>query len=401
MSQNPYIKKLKAFNPKEDLNVDESFHKMIRSASNAALDELLEADDSASAGANAGREIATFKTSSAITAGLTPVTIADMNQEFILAVNKKGNAYLLDLDPNSQKFSLYWKINIPGTLYQEPVVRDGIVYFVTREGAVYALHLSGSEQKGKVLIKPQVVWKKGLKKGVLTEPTLSRKMLIVASLAGLYAFDIYAGPEAKGKLLWFKELNGIVSSPVYDQGQLFVGSEDKKFYAFGDKGDNISKQWEVDLNDAVRMKPYLSKTGRSILVSSIDGTLYNIDRNSGQILWIFIAYSPLYSDIISSVYDGEEFFFFGSDSGEFFCVNSAGKEKWRYKSNGKIRSEPSLDKGIIVFGSHDNHIYALDMANGRLKYKFATDGNIYGKIMVKDNALLFGSGDSFVYAVAK
>ncbi len=395
-----YIKKLKLFDPKSDLQVDESFRNSLGSGSQNSIDSLLQ-DGTNGPNEDSGKEICTYKTTDAITSSISRMQVPGFSETFFLAGNKKGNSYLLHYPSGSSEFQTIWKIQLPGTLYKEPAIRDNMLYYVTREGAIFALAIQADVKLGLKGIRPKVIWKKALPKGVLTAPTLSRKMLIIASLAGLHAIDIYGGESSEGKVLWNKPLSGIVSSPEYDAGQLFVGTEEKRLISFSDKGDSIAEQWVLETNDAVRMKPYVSKNGKFVLAASIDGTMYCLERNTGKINWIFIAHAPLYGDVMSQVENGEELYYFGSDAGDFFCVDSSGKERWRFRTNGKIRSKAIISGEKIFFGCHDNHIYSLDRAKGSIVYKFSTDGNIYGEIQEYDNALIFGSGDSFVYAIRK
>jgi outer membrane protein assembly factor BamB len=137
--------------------------------------------------------------------------------------------------------------------------------------------------------------------------------------------------------------------------------------------------------------------GQFVVAASIGGTVYFMDRNNGKIIWIFAAQSPIFSNIVSAVANNNESFYFGADNGIFYCITAAGQEKWRFKTNGKIRGEALIHNSTIYFGSYDNHLYALDLASGKLKFKYATEGYIEGKPIIMDNSLYFGSGDSFLY----
>ena len=53
-----------------------------------------------------------------------------------------------------------------------------------------------------------------------------------------------------------------------------------------------------------------------------------------------------------------------------------GREKWRFKTDGGIKSPPIIDSnGVIYFGSEDNHFYALN-PDGSQKWKYKANGAI-------------------------
>ncbi len=87
------------------------------------------------------------------------------------------------------------------------------------------------------------------------------KLLFVAALDGLYAFEAYyrdKDNKAIGKELWRQPLNGTTSSPLLDGGIIYLGSEEKKLYAFEYGGNRIGTAWQFDANAQIRCRPHVS-----------------------------------------------------------------------------------------------------------------------------------------------
>jgi outer membrane protein assembly factor BamB len=76
----------------------------------------------------------------------------------------------------------------------------------------------------------------------------------------------------------------------------------------------------------------------------------------------------------------------------------AGNVKWKFKTNGKIFSSPAVADGLILAGSEDGCLYALDDHSGKLKWKFKTGGAVHSSPAVKGNRVYFGSYDGYYYA---
>src|SRR5690606_34125841 len=43
--------------------------------------------------------------------------------------------------------------------------------------------------------------------------------------------------------------------------------------------------------------------------------------------------------------------------------------KWRFATDGAVRSSPAVVGGAVYFGSGDGHVYAVDAATGRERWR--------------------------------
>jgi len=392
MTGNPYVKPLPLFDPKKDLVVNEKF----KPPENMTMDALSDLEDEDIQDfSHTSEEILSFKTGGPIRSGV--ISSTEGGSLIITVANKHGEVMLLTTD--GAGFKPLKKFTIPGSIVRKPVLINGILYCTTREGMIYAIDTG---LRPGMQTKPRIIWKQKLRKSVLTEILSTGKSIIVAPLDGLYCFEAYYRDDANqsiGKLLWRQALPGVVSSPVMHSGLIYVGAEDKKLYAFEYGGTKVSMAWSYDLSGACRMKPCISKKGNSILVSTIDGFVYSVDRSSGKYEWNFVIKNAGYSAIVSKIIDNEEYFFVGSDSGYMHCINSKGNAIWQFKTNGKIRTEPLIHGDRIYFGSEDNNLYALDLKTGAKHLQFSADGNINCTPIIEGSMIYFGSTDSFMYGL--
>ncbi|HEX2865608.1 MAG TPA: PQQ-binding-like beta-propeller repeat protein [Ignavibacteriales bacterium] len=79
--------------------------------------------------------------------------------------------------------------------------------------------------------------------------------------------------------------------------------------------------------------------------------------------------------------------------------SDSGKFKWRFKTDGMIRSTPAVSNKMVYFGSRDKFFYALDKSSGSLAWKFQTGDDISSSPAVSDGAVYFLSRDNFFYAL--
>lgn len=133
-----------------------------------------------------------------------------------------------------------WMRTLPDDIITEPVVANGIIYVLTRDGRVYAFDSTGKllwNSKEPVFTHP-----------LLAPPTLAGNVLIIGTARG----GIYALDASNGTILWKYLLQSssstperptftdITATPVVSNRTLYVVSDDGSLTAFrSDAPDNI------------------------------------------------------------------------------------------------------------------------------------------------------------------
>lgn len=84
---------------------------------------------------------------------------------------------------------------------------------------------------------------------------------------------------------------------------------------------------------------------------------------------------------------------------ESMTTKSFGEEIWRFKTDGKIFSSPTLANGKIFIGSQDSSVYCVNQKSGKQKWKFETGGAVPSTPAVKNGRVYFLSFDGKLYAV--
>ncbi|MEN6643601.1 MAG: PQQ-binding-like beta-propeller repeat protein [Armatimonadia bacterium] len=155
-------------------------------------------------------------------------------------------------------------------------------------------------------------------------------------------------------------------------------------------------------------------------VGSYDGWLYALDLSRGERLWRF----PAESAITGAPAVCDDQIFFGTENGDIFCVAQprrggppTGQLVWRYRSSAAVTASPLVtDSGLVIVGSCDSYIYALDRNVGKLVWKIATGGpviasaskvsaripagvNAAGKATKRSDGVLIGGSDGKLYAI--
>lgn len=114
----------------------------------------------------------------------------------------------------------------------------------------------------------------------------------------------------------------------------------------------------------------------------------------------------------------------GSDDGLLYALESAtGRLRWAYRTRGPVPSTPAVHEDLAYLTSYDGKLHAVDLATGQARWKFATEGErrfeargLHGSQprsqtfadpfdcflsspVVAEGRVIFGSGDGQVRAL--
>jgi outer membrane protein assembly factor BamB len=143
-------------------------------------------------------------------------------------------------------------------------------------------------------------------------------------------------------------------------------------------------------------------------------------RQFHRVKWVF----PTGARVVSSPVWHDGLVVFGSDDGNVYAVDAAsGRQRWMARTDGPVASTPAIAGDRVFATSYDGRLHALDARTGEVLWKFATEGerrfearglhgmqprtqtfadmyDVYlSSPVVADGKVFFGSGDGHVYAV--
>ena len=212
-----------------------------------------------------------------------------------------------------------------------------------------------------------------------TPVRVSEGTVYVASRDG----RVLALDAENGARRWVFDLRGdegvgsVFGSPVVGERLVYVGgaideAKEGKLVALRkdrDSSGGIEEgEWEVRLPDAIVGGPVLAQD--LVLVGSEDGNFYAFNAADGTEVWTFPTE--------------------GRREGK-----GKGKQIW---------STPAVSDGVVYFGAMDDYVYALSLDEGlgrqeRLLWKYRTDGAVNSTLLVLDDVVIVGSFDRRLYAL--
>lgn len=153
--------------------------------------------------------------------------------------------------------------------------------------------------------------------------------------------------------------------------------------------------WTYQTGGKINSSPAVGLDGR-IYVGSYDKKLYAFDPN-GTVAWAFTTGDIIFSS--PAVSPGGDVYV-GSDDHYLYAINSDGTLDWKFQTGAAIDSSPAIgDDGTIYVGSYDHKLYAIN-PDGTVKCSFTAGAVIVSSPAVgQDGAVYFGSSDGVMNAI--
>ncbi len=298
----------------------------------------------------------------------------------------------------------------------------------------------GPELSGRVAAKlptdPITAWTFTASAPVSAEATIVNNRVYVGTAKGI----LHCLTADTGKELWqFTTKDAITAAPAVSGGKVFLSSTDGQLYALS--AETGKELWSFTAEDKISSGAIVIKSpdGKAdwVLVNGYDGTTRVLDGADGTTVWTyktedFINGSP-------AVVDGRYLVFGGCDAqlhvvnlrdgtlvrkiptsaqipasiatlGAWaFCGNYAneavafdiegGKVAWTYQDRAlPFFSSPAISDRLVLIGSRDKHLHAIDRQSGAGVWKFPTGGRVEGSPIVFTDGVVFGSTDGRLYA---
>jgi outer membrane protein assembly factor BamB len=289
-----------------------------------------------------------------------------------------------------------------------------------------------------VPLEPKTAWTFAAAGAITAEAAIAGGRVYVGTAKG----RLHCLAADTGRELWhFDTQDAITAAPAVSGKLVCVSSNDGRLYALN--ADTGAEVWRFAIEDKISAGAIVIKSpagsGDWVLLNGYDGSTRALDATDGRVIWTyktddFINGSP-------AVVDGRYVVFGGCDAqvhvvnlkdgtlqhkiptsaqipasiGTFgtmaFCGNYAnqtvafdvlgGKVAWTYEDRAlPFFSSPAVNDRLVLIGSRDKHLHAINRETGASVWKFRTGGRVEGAPIVFQQGVVFGSSDGRLYAAS-
>ena len=254
---------------------------------------------------------------------------------------------------------------------------------------------------------------------VMSSPIIVGKFVFI----GTRDYNMHSLNTTTGEELWSYTTDGsIESTAAYSNGYIYFGSDDSKVYCMesdplADGNDEGLRDpngapydliWTFTTNGPIWSSPtvvndvvYVVSEGPADQQHPNPGRLYALRTDpyiANREIWNFTIPNNVISYSSPLVYGN--LVLFGTHDNNLYAVNRwSGKEVWHVTTIGNIWSSPTAANGLIYFGSNDGKVYAVWASNGTVAWSKPTGDEVRSSPAVSNGVVYIGSMDNKLYAL--
>ncbi|MEM2969280.1 MAG: right-handed parallel beta-helix repeat-containing protein [Candidatus Bathyarchaeia archaeon] len=328
---------------------------------------------------------------------------------------------------------LFWRFKTGGAVTSSPAVADGVVYFSSEDGYLYAVSIASGRE----------VWRVHLGAGISSPAVAAGKVLVTCKPGDVVAINAESGAQ-----VWRQSLGEEAGfgSPLVVGSRVFVHGK-RGVHVFNvEAGANLYNE-EVNVRGSGSIAP-LAYDGNLILALAATGETFGCNgfeaANGRGRFWVAIGSSsvdllksgavvsngkvlavnvnpesystvyamndfgiPVWNQQLNGVTEASPAVAYGmvyvpTDKYAYALNVTDGVVIWSYPVDGKGSiSSPAAADGKVFFGLDNGYIYALDAYTGALVWEYRTGGAVRSSPAIAEGLLFVGSNDGYLYAIGR
>ena len=251
--------------------------------------------------------------------------------------------------------------------------------------------LNDAIEEGEGPEKGELIWSVTTGDQVLSSPVFYDGGMLIGSDDGkLYCFD----PKT-GEVNWkFSTSGSVQATPLIHDGRAYFGSFDRRFYCIElpPQGGSPFYVWSFECEGQIISSAHLY--GDSVIFADISGTIYRVDLDGSEIWREKLSILEIWA---SPAIDSNEGLIYIGDTGKtLYCIDAEKgdiERKLEHSEFSELYSSPLLREGMLYYtGGADETLYALDLSAWEHSWTFNADGNdAYSSPVIRDDRIYFGS----------
>ncbi|MBN1898840.1 MAG: tetratricopeptide repeat protein [Spirochaetes bacterium] len=282
----------------------------------------------------------------------------DYLKGLIVAGDKNGVLYFINTQGDENY--IINTVNLDAPISSDIRFYNNIAFAGCENGQFYAISQNG-----------QTINDFNASDAIISKPVVNKNMAIFCSRDG----NVYGWDFRNNRLQWKTDLGEIPGGGlIYDGGSLYVAGESGTVFSLSATSGRIL--WKRTCVGNIQSD--MASGGNSLVVGTDRGKLYILNKRSGNIN----AELSLNSGVFSGVEIEKSIIYVGSGP-VFYAMNLAGKILWQFYANSDIISKVTVSRKLILFGTEDGFIYALNANDGSQKWRYSYNSPITGKPIIK------------------
>lgn len=246
-----------------------------------------------------------------------------------------------------------------------------------------------NQSKNALLSPLDSLWIYDARAGISAMPLVKDSLVIVSTLHGELQVVHLSKGKSIGKLSFE---SAIVGTPVIDGVNVYVPvARGEETLVAMDLKDG-RKLWGKNLGN---IESSLLLVDRYLYVTTLEGLLYCIDKYDGKEVWKYeIPESKIRNSIRTSPATDGEILVIGSDNGSILALERlTGTLVWTYQASSSVLVSPVVIGTKVIIGSFDGSLYCLDIRDGKKLWGHQGGSSIFSSVAATRENVFVGFAD--------
>lgn len=294
---------------------------------------------------------------------------------------------------------IQWAFQTEGPIRGAAVVAGDMLYFGSADGHLYAVSKRDGELRWKFQTGGTVAGAPAVGEGLVVVAGRGEQVHAVDAADGSLRWSFRMGPTLPTTLEW----SFFTAPPVIDGNQVLVPSGDGRLYALELATGKL--RWDFATGDSLRAAPLV--VDDVVYQPSGDDHVYALSAHDGHLLWKFatagigydLSQGFIRSDIFTRPSLADGLLVFGSRDANVYAVDVATHEKrWTFAYDSTWAMASAVHDGTVYVGwSTNNRINALDLATGTMKWEFDAGSHTYATPLILGDDSIWASANGKLY----
>jgi outer membrane protein assembly factor BamB len=267
-------------------------------------------------------------------------------------------------------------------IYATPIVDGGTVYIAGFSGHVVALSLATG--------RPLPGWGAPVRIDghIVATPAFDGERLYVPTDRGRVTAVDAANGSVGDVLLDVGGNASIWGDPVLVGGTLYVGDLDRTLHAI--RVGSGEERWVQRLDGALAAPLELDR--ELLLAGALDSRLYALDADAeGALSWSFQGDNWFWSRPLVA---GDVIYAPTAEGTVYAIDRSSGEERWHLESDtSQIRTSLALAEGVLVAAAKNGDLFGISPSNGALLWQSSLSDDVLADPLVRGSELIYITTD--------
>ena len=183
-----------------------------------------------------------------------------------------------------------------------------------------------------------------------------------------------------------------------DSWTSFRGNAQSSGFAKGPDFQSLEKEWQFKLPDG-GFESSSAIADQTVYIAGITndvkGKIFALNLADGEKKWEFDSPDGF---VTTPVFNAGKLFL-GDMLGVFRCVDSQGKEVWKFETETEINSSANFFKDTVLFGSQNAKLYSLSQDKGELVWELEINDQIQSSITLGGDRVFLAGCDSLLHVI--